>query len=232
MHHHHLLPLLLTLATAAPTTPKLTTAHGFRLIANITSTADLTPSVHLLPFELAHIGPAQNRAILRYQSPSSPIPTPSTGGTAVGPIFYQNGTASSQMNTSILTDAGTPPFPEGLAFLPDTNNTQSGGLYAFGGSGTQGIHLGGPFSELTLPDREEGTFVACNATIPYYGPTWSFVVVNWVGTNEKAQLEEGCVPITLLPECAALTELPEGAISSHEWAEEIHCYENVGKVVW
>lgn len=231
---HYLLPLsLLTLASAAPTktNPTLTTSHAFRLIVNVTTT-DLTPPIHLLPLQLAHIGPAQNRAIIRYQSPSSPTPTASAG-----PIFYQNGTASSPNLTSILTDAGTPPFPEGLAFLPD-EGTQGGGgggkgkggLFAFGGPGTQGIRLSGSYGELTLPDGRDGGFVACNGTIPYYGPGWSFVLVNWVGETEK--VVEGCVPVRLLPECAVLGELPEGAISSHEWAEEVRCYEDVGRVIW
>lgn len=226
-------------ASSQSCTPVPSASQGFRLVANVSSSLSdpSTPfakSINGQYLSLAHIGPAQNRAIL--VSPSS-----SSSGPA--PIFYQNGTYAdfSLQRTSILTDAGTPLFPEGLAYQSLPDDSKGAGLFAFGGSGSGGIRLTrlwNPLSYLQiLGDVVSSTLVVCNDTIPYYGNERFFNVVNWVAatrdnTGSHIKVPAGCVGINLVPECAFLEELPEGSISSHEFAQEVRCYNKVSEVEW
>ncbi|KAK4224286.1 hypothetical protein QBC38DRAFT_485769 [Podospora fimiseda] len=230
-----MLPLLLlstfslTSATDPGCIPRHSASLGFHLRVNITSPSDFTPSINLHYLSTAHIGPAQNRAII------SPSP---------GPVFYQNGTYSDITfhTLSILTDAGSPPgvFPEAITYLPDDANNSSAVYINAGlpGSGTSLSRLWDPYSYLTILEGVvESTFVVCNRTIPYYGENKWFNVVNWVqatrdGTGTHIKIPEGCVAVNLIPECAFLEELPEGAYSSHEFAQEVRCYEDVGEIEW
>ncbi len=236
-----MLSLLLTLglafAAAASTgqdpgcIPRPSASRGFRLVVNVTDpSSDLSPSIQGSFLSLAHIGPAQNRAII--------LPTE-------GPVFYQNGTFKdiTMQRIGILTDGGTPPFPEGLTYASDsgTNTTQGAPLFVNAGAsggGTRLTRLWDPYSYLTiLSNVVESTLVVCNSTIPYYGESRFFNVVNWVTARRDATgthlvLPEGCAAIRLVPQCAVLNELPEGAYSSHEFAQEVRCYEDVGAIDW
>ncbi|KAM7208203.1 hypothetical protein V8F20_001483 [Naviculisporaceae sp. PSN 640] len=233
MHSSNLLALsLLGLSSAsASCVPVPSASRGFRLVVNVTDpTKDITPPLHGQYLTLAHIGPAQNRAIVT----ASP-----------GPIFYQNGTYDdiTMQRTNVLTDAGTPLFPEGLAYQAEQDDSKGQGIYAFGGSGSGGIRLSrlwDPYSYLTILEGApiQSTLAVCvDQTIPYYGDSRKFNVLNWVqsfrdGTGTHLVVPEGCVGVRLIPECAFLQDLPEGSISSHEFAQEVRCYEDVKNVVW
>ncbi|KAK0642037.1 hypothetical protein B0T16DRAFT_420932 [Cercophora newfieldiana] len=204
--------------------PTTSGSYGFRLVVNVTDPSrDLSPSINNLYLNLAHIGPAQNRAIAG--------PTP-------GPIFYQNGTSSMSglSFTTLLTDGGTPPFPEGLTYAQERTDAKGSGIYVSAGSGAQAVkltRLSNPYSYLTILSEVIGSsFIGCNSTIPYYGEERQFQVINWVTTTRNATgthlvIPEGCVPLNLVPECAVLEALPPDAKSSHEWAQEVRCYEDV-----
>ncbi|KAK4443633.1 hypothetical protein QBC34DRAFT_260327, partial [Podospora aff. communis PSN243] len=207
--------------------PTTSASYGFRLVLNLTSPSDLTPPIHNTYLNLAHIGPAQNRAIA--------LPTP-------GPIFYQNGTssASSLSFTTTLTDGGTPPFPEGITYSQLPNSTQGAAVFITAGSGAQNVKLTrlfNPLSYLTVLDEVVGsTFVVCDGRVEYYGEK-EFQVINWVTTTRDATgmhlvVPEGCVGVNLVPECAVLEALPGDARASHEWAQEVRCYEDVKGVGW
>ncbi|KAK0620595.1 hypothetical protein B0T14DRAFT_431666 [Immersiella caudata] len=228
MHPPILLSLLPTLISAS-CVPLSSGSRGFRLVINVTDPShDLTPPIHNTYFNLVHIGPAQNRAI----AASTP-----------GPTFYQNGTSSSSSIsfTTTLTDGGTPPFPEGITYQQEATDEHGAGIYVNAGSGAQNVkmtRLFNPLSYLTILNEVIGSsFVGCNGTIPYYGSERQFQVINWVTTTRNATgthlvIPEGCVAVNLVPECAVLEALPVDAKSSHEWAQEVRCYEGVRGVKW
>ncbi|ETS73627.1 hypothetical protein PFICI_14573 [Pestalotiopsis fici W106-1] len=45
-------------------------------------------------------------------------------------------------------------------------------------------------------------------------------------------IPNGCVALTLLPECNVLDELPNGSLASHEFAANSTCYANVSAIDW
>ena len=205
--------------------PRSSASQGFRLVVNVTDPAkDLNPPVHGQFVSTAHIGPAQNRAIV----------TPSAG-----PVFYQNGTYEdiTMQRIAILTDGGTPPFPEGLIYQQEQDDSKGNGIYIVagdGGHGTRLTRLAEPYSYLTiLADVVRSTFVACgNTVIPAIGDKQKFTVVNWVQAMRGAGgstvvVPDGCVAVNLVPQCATLNALPADAQSSHEFAQEVRCYDNV-----
>jgi len=231
MHSLLLLSVTLGLASAAAAStdcvPRNSASFGFRLVINVTDPSkDLSPSINGLFLNLAHIGPAQNRAI----ATSTP-----------GPIFYQNGTSNAPSFTNLLTDGGTPPFPEGLSYQQEQTDAQGAGIYVSAGSGAQAVkltRLSVPYSYLTiLAEVTASSFIGCNSTIPYYGNGTEFQVINWVTTTRNATgthlvIPEGCVPINLVPQCAVLEGLPADARSSHEFAQEVRCYDDVKGIEW
>ncbi|KLU92356.1 hypothetical protein MAPG_11302 [Magnaporthiopsis poae ATCC 64411] len=239
---------LAALATAAPAvTPRQTVPHyppssvskGFRLISNVTDpTRDLTPSVHGFALGGIHIGPPNSRSVLSPQADNT------------SRLFYLNGTASDLTlgTTRIVSDGGTPPFPWGVHVQgPDEfdlpANPGSHATFINGGSTLDvGItKFPDPYSVLVNRKAEGGsaggTFVACYHEVPYYRRP--FVVVDYAYATVDpdtalpvVKVPEGCAPITLIPQCAVLNDLPPDAISSHEFALDQKCYEDVASIDW
>jgi hypothetical protein len=214
------------LASASRCVPATSGSYGFRLIVNVTDLSnELTPYINHQYVNIAHIGAAINRAVAT---------------TGQGPIFYQNGTSNNPSLTNVVTDGGAPPFPEGMSYQQEQTDAQGQGIYVSVGPGAQSVkltRLTNPYSYLTiLAEATQSTFLGCNSTIPYYGDQ-VFQVINWISTIRNATgsslvIPQGCVPINLVPECAVLPALPPDAMSSHEWAQEVRCYENVGGIQW
>ncbi|KAK0701349.1 hypothetical protein B0T21DRAFT_300521, partial [Apiosordaria backusii] len=246
MHSFLLLSGLLGLASAAPaittrqstpqdpgSIPRHSGSRGFRLRVNVTDpSSDLNPPVHNLFLSTAHIGPAQNRAIV----------------SSSGPIFYQNGSYADIANyrAGILTDAGSAesPFPEALQYQPGSDETKGSELFISAGTpgaGTAISKLTSPYSTLRILEDAPvvSSFIVCgNETIPYYGESRKFEVVNWLvatrdATGTHIRVPEGCVAVTLVPECAyEFGELPEGAAYDRTFANDVRCYESVGAIDW
>ncbi|KAL2136151.1 hypothetical protein VTI74DRAFT_5204 [Chaetomium olivicolor] len=213
--------LLLTLslaaaATALPaqqarrTTTSPSQSKGFRLIAHLTDPShDLNPPVNGWALGTIHTGAGQNAAV--FSEPSS-----------YSRIFYQNGTAEqvASRQTTIVTDSGTPPFPSSLI-------TQGAGeppriVDISVGEGTANAVVekeneGGP---VLVNGLGEGSYMACKAVVPYYQT--EYVTLQYL-YGEGGKVPEGCVRIELVPECAVLNELPEGSLSSHEFAVDVAC---------
>ncbi|KAK3376470.1 hypothetical protein B0T24DRAFT_550129 [Lasiosphaeria ovina] len=251
-----MLPLLLLLvsttattgfASAAATTtasndpgcvPRSSGSLGFRLVVNVTDPSrDLTPAVHGRALGLAHIGPAQNRAVA------------SAGDVNNGPVFFQNGTSADAVfeRTGVLADGGggdgPSRFPEALQYVTDQGDDGKGaGIYVLaGGAGTgeRLTRLTQPYSYLTiLADAAVvSSFVVCPGTIPYYGNATTFALVNWVqatrdATGTHVVVPDGCVAVNLVPQCAFLEALPDGAPYTHDFAQEVRCYDDVLAVDW
>lgn len=130
-----------------------------------------------------------------------------------------------------LSDGGTPPFPFGLAVAdaPDAGGALHG-VSLNAGTGEAGVQLAqfpAPYPVLRTP-QTPGTYAACNQTEPYYRQ--NFITVRAV--DDAAAVPDGCVAVTLVPQCAELPALPAGSLASHEFANEVNCYEDVASIKW
>lgn len=218
------------LAAAAPTTtgplyPETANANAFKLVLNVTDPSlDLDPPVHNTFLTSIHVGPALN-----YVGQSS---DPNAGR-----VFYVNGTASEVRygQSNVISDGGSPPFPEALSLVKDEGSDVVSTVFLNAGRGDSGIGLSG-FPQ-PIPSLYPDTYVACKEPLAYYGGK-EFVVVKQAKTTitEDGQIEknipEGCAPLSLLPQCATLNDLPAGSLSSHEFAATGRCYEDVTSIDW
>ncbi|KAK4465444.1 hypothetical protein QBC42DRAFT_261232 [Cladorrhinum samala] len=203
---------LATLAAAVPArrAAQTSTSNAFFLVAHVTdSNHDLSPSVNNYVLSTAHTGAGMNAAIL--------TSAPATSGR----IFYENGTADEVQagQTHILTDGATPPVPFGI-YIQDPSQPSSS-IPINGGQGTISSISG---SDPVLTNGQgEGTFLACNETIPYYN--LNFITLHY-SYDASPAVPENCAPIVLVPQCTQLNALPDNAYSSHEFAVQVPCYED------
>jgi hypothetical protein len=211
---------LATFTVAAAPTDLLhpATSKGFTLVAKVTDAkVDFTLSINNWVFSTIHTGAALNVAVL---------------SEGYARVFYENGTAAEAAagNTSIITDGATPPVPFGVSIQ---SPTQFDSLYPtehsiFVNAG-YGTRASIPPSGLPVlrngQDIGGGTFVACNNSVPYY-QNMKFITLQYAYGNET--VPSGCAPVVLLPQCAALSELPDNAYASHEFAVEVRCFGDVG----
>ncbi|KAI0860356.1 hypothetical protein F4860DRAFT_479583 [Xylaria cubensis] len=213
-----------------PNYPPNELSTGFRLVANVTDPAtDLTPSVDGWELQGIHTGAGFNDAVLTSESSQ---------------IFYHNGTAAEIRfgEGSILSDGGSPPFPFGIYVQGedqfDATYPAEHDVTINVGSGTIGVSLlAFPDPYFYLTAHATGTFVACPRTVPYYNQTFNVVRFAYDTFDPDTALPvhnvpEGCTAITLIPECDTLPELPEGSLSSHEYAADSKCYKDVSAINW
>lgn len=212
--------LTLTAATTAlalpagSSEPKLSHSTGFYLTAHVSDAAhDLTPPINGWVLGTAHTGAGLNAAVL-YSSN--------------GRLFYENGTAEQARarQATLITDGGTPLFPSSLILQPAGEAPRITDIDFNQGTavGVVESKKGGP---KLVNGLGEGTFLACNATVPYYG--YKFVTVQFLygkkGETGVGAVPADCVPVELVPQCATLNDLPAGSYSSHEFAVDVACYE-------
>lgn len=104
------------------------------------------------------------------------------------------------------------------------------GISINAGTGEAGVQLA-QFPEhypILRAPSQPGTYVACNQTEPYYRQ--NFITVRAVYDN--LSVPENCVAIALVPQCAELPTLPAGSLASHEFANDVNCYEDVAAINW
>ncbi|KAJ3474482.1 hypothetical protein NLG97_g9824 [Lecanicillium saksenae] len=88
-----------------------------------------------------------------------------------------------------------------------------------------------------IPELYPSTYVACKEALAYYGGK-EFVIIKQAKTTvtEDGKVEynipEGCAPLSLLPQCTKINDLPEGSMSSHQYAATTRCYEDVSSIDW
>ncbi|KAL2199490.1 hypothetical protein P885DRAFT_29150 [Corynascus similis CBS 632.67] len=199
------LALALATATALPEEPTTSRSNGFNLVAHVTDpSSDLTPSVEGLLLTTAHTGAGFNAAVFSDDNYER--------------IFYQNGTVPKQ--STLLTDGGTPPFPFSL-------QVQSAGeprriIDISIGQGTR--HYVDAHGSL-INAEGAGTWLACNAVVPYYNQTFTTLQYTYAGQTEDTADLEGCAIIELRAKCTELNDLPDDAYSTHEFAQEVKCEE-------
>ncbi|OAA72565.1 hypothetical protein ISF_01638 [Cordyceps fumosorosea ARSEF 2679] len=222
------------LAAAAPTTtnplyPETSSSTGFNLVLNVTDPSwDLDPPVHGTFVTSIHVGPALN--YVGQTSASS------------GRLFYVNGTATDVRygNSDTISDGGTPPFPEVLSLLPDQGSATLSTVFLNAGNAAgdgRDYRTGITGFPNPIPELYPVTYVACREPLAYYGGK-EFVIIKQAKTtvSEGGQVErnipDGCAPLSLLPQCAELNELPAGSLSSHDFAATTRCYTDVNSIDW
>ncbi|OTA99085.1 hypothetical protein M426DRAFT_96108 [Hypoxylon sp. CI-4A] len=193
-------------------------SNGFRLIARVVESdgKELSVPIDGAALQGAHVGAGLNTAVLNATSP--------------GTIFYQNGTAEEvgANQSTILSDGGTPLTPYGIHInINTTDATLPVALAINGGIGTPGVTLTAPDQRPGNLEYDTAIFIACDETLAYYGPSWHFAVVKAFETTKSPNpIPENCVLVNFVPQCATLSDLPEGSLSSHEFANEVRCTED------
>jgi hypothetical protein len=231
-----MLALLFTaaLAAASPLVPRQKTpldypprvsGAAFTLIANVTSGAPnplFNPNHWALTAE--RVGAGQNAVVLSSTRP--------------GAVLFLNGTTRdiSAENTSILSppmNLTTGVVPLGLQFQFQTGGdrvvARLGINYGTGDIGAGiGIGLRDPYAKLFPPvGIQGGTFVVCKEANPTYGrPEYP---VYWV--RGAAEVDENCVRINLLAQCAPLPEIA-GEQELNIVKAPVGCYEDVKGIDW
>ena len=213
------------LARRAP--PPTRIANGFNLVANVTGDKDFTPSINNWKVAEWHTGAGLGRAGL----------FPNFGRT-----FYENGTADDvkYRHASLVADAGLYPF--GLQIDYSDPNAVLHAATLNIGSGSSNFMLSDDREPFSFVDPLEysgvpNSFLACNETIPdlhrpdEYHITLNFLTGVYDG-HYVLDVPDNCVTINLVPQCATLEDLPAGAMASHEFAQDVHCYDDVSSVVW
>lgn len=218
----------------APMYPPSSQSNGFRLVANVTDpTKDFTPSVNGFVLEGYHTGAGQGVGVL--MAPSS---------TSSGSLFYENGTAYEVQygQTTIITDQGGPPTPYGMTVqsVNETSAFKTGqhDVYINIGYGTKGVGLTSfPNPVATLSAGGASGWAVCNNTLLYGSafqlePTFATYTDADGNYDYQANVPDGCAPVAMLPQCAALNDLPAGSYSSHEYANTVQCYDDVKDIDW
>ncbi|KAJ4168043.1 hypothetical protein NW754_011857 [Fusarium falciforme] len=206
-----------------PRYPDRSTSTGFKLIVNVTDhSKDFDPPINNYEITTIHVGAGLSLVGVVEQD---------------GRVFYQNGTKDQRQDgeATVLTDGGTPLTPAGLAIQQNKENKQLYDASLNFGPGTPGVQLNAlddPYTYM-LPE----TFVACDESLEYYQGK-HFIVIKQarlsIDENNEIQrnIPDGCAPIRLVPQCAELEEVPEGSYSSHEFALDSKCYNDVAKIKW
>lgn len=211
----------LALATAALATGSAKTPNdfspGFILVVHVTNPdADFTPTVNNVAVNNIHAGPGFRVAT---------ISTTLTDGH----VFYENGTLDQieDGETTVIFDAATPLTPFGILVQDPTAPVDNIAINA--GPGSYNTVDGDPEVNAALVNGlGEGTYLVCNATVPYYHQ--NFLTLQYV--YEGGEKPDGCVEVELVPQCAELNELPAGSHSSHDHAVNVRCYKDATVVDW
>ncbi|KAM0278478.1 hypothetical protein ACHAQH_005145 [Verticillium albo-atrum] len=230
MRHTAFLVGLAGLTTASPLAarqvsyPEKSKSLGFTLVVNVTDPAsDFCESINHYTLSSIHVGAGQALAAISTDSAR---------------VWYLNGTQQeiSESQGTVVTDGGTPPFPNGIDIAEAEDSVSAVRVDA--GDGTKGVQLANfpdPYTYLTAPLA--GSYLVCNESVPYYQGR-KFLLLKHAETevDEDGEIEsnvpEDCVAVRLLPQCADLEDLPEGAIASHAFANEVGCYDNVTSIEW
>lgn len=234
---------LANLASSAPTAggqsphyPPTSSSQAFKLVANVTDPSlDFSPSIKNWLVQGYHTGAGTNAAVL----------SPFDAATDPGRIFYENGTAQDQAyhSTTLLTDAGSPPFPfswqvqsptEFDAAYPAQHHVSISAAEP-----TPAYLASFPVVYPTVQNGlGQGTFVACRNVLPSLPSAGTVVTVNYAyatfegpdgGYEYNANIPEGCVPVALIPQCA---EFDPSSEANHQSALVERCYEDVAAINW
>ncbi|KAH7311252.1 hypothetical protein B0I35DRAFT_357321, partial [Stachybotrys elegans] len=214
---------LATLVTASPMKrgpvipnyPTTSTSQGFHLVVNVTNPElDFESPINNFYINSIHVGAGLNLVGV------SDYP---------GRIFYQNGTAEDIRygRGTIISDAGTVPLPYGISLTADDESEELFTARMNAGFGTPGLSLSRFPEPYVFVLFEQ--YVACDEALDYYHGK-HFVIIKRIPYG--GSMPDNCIPVRLLPQCTKLNALPEGSWSSHEFAANSACYDDVSALEW
>ncbi|KAK3690172.1 hypothetical protein B0T22DRAFT_189469 [Podospora appendiculata] len=206
----------------APKYPPTSRSTGFSLVAYVSDPALATKVFAPNPAPGknwtvggVHVGAGQSTAVL---------------GSVSSTVFYQNGTASgSHKKTDGLIRDGPATYPYSIV-LGTANDAGAIYIGLNVGEPTLGVAISsGPVAEVSYAPASRGTFLACNETEPTYGrPQYP------IRFAPKAKsVPAGCVPISLLAQCATLAGLDANGLEyEHDTPATVNCYKDVASIDW
>ncbi|KAG6036051.1 hypothetical protein E4U41_005814 [Claviceps citrina] len=201
--------------------PPTSTSRAFHLVVNVTDLSrDFSPSIHGKYINSIHVGAGESLLGIGDEKKHSLT-------------FYVNGTAMDFhfAHSTVISDLGTPPSPWGLQLTKDNGSEIAHTAHLNGGKADAGFGLTRfpvPYTFL-YPE----TYAICNESIPYYhGNTFLIVKQFQLGLETFKDIPANCVPVRLFPQCTKLNHLPKDAFSSHQWAYNTSCYDNVADIDW
>ncbi|KAF3024832.1 hypothetical protein E8E14_010377 [Neopestalotiopsis sp. 37M] len=238
--------------------PPTQSSTGFRLIANVSDPSqDFDPPVRGWILDAIHTGAGLNDAVL-FADGDDIGRTYYVNGTADevaagrADTLTDGGTPPFPYAVSVAdrntTDA------DGLHDVSVNAGSGDAGVQLEVASSSYPILRG--------PGAAMGTYVACDQYVEYYDENYTTIrwvydvqvdggsshagaaaaVTNSTSNTTLAApptapvwlrtIPDGCIAVTLLPECEVLEDLPEESISSHEFAANSTCYDSVSDIDW
>lgn len=194
-------------------------SKGFNLVVNVTDPSrDFEKTVHKKFLTALHSGLGDNLIGIAEEGEQIPV-------------FYQNGTEQDRQRgvTRLAADLGSPPSGFGFSFQSGKDSSFVSTANLGRGPGQVAIaltHEPVPYALLHL-----SMFAICNQPLPIYQDK-EYKVLRQFNTKSSAMIPDNCVPVTVIPQCAALEDLREGSRDSHALAFDSECYEDVSSIEW
>jgi len=232
--------ILAALASASPLSrripPPTSISKGFHLVANVTGATDLSPPINGWTVEVIDIVSGEGRAVL--------LPGPGQK------VFYQNGTADEikYRHACLASDDGV--IAAGLQIDYSDLASPLHPAWLRMGSGSMNFMLGDDREPFSFVDPLEysgapNSFVACRESIATTSRpdatdqvTISFLTGSTdAGGQWSLVVPDHCIAVNLVPQCAALEDLPSwveasSQLASHKYAQDSRCYVDVSSVAW
>ena len=200
-----------------PRGPAVSMGTAFRLVVKV-KTADFADSpVNNHEVSIAHTIPGSNRAVIS-ASPTSPT------------VFYQNGTQTERDLWIARLVNDTPQFPQGFFIDYEGSGGPTGDVFDVSinaGPGSQSI--------MVSPDSQPLAYIDLHGLTEDLDLPSSFIVCDNAGKRvldwcASDNVPSGCVAVDLVPQCETLPALPVNATWSHEFVQEVRCYEDVAAI--
>lgn len=203
-----------TLASAAaiPTAPTPLSSIGITLMMRVVDPdTDFSPPVDNVFLSSAHIGAAMDAVV------------PATADHPEGRVFWVNGTDEEIQGKQgrLMTDSGS--FAQGWAMNKD-GNTLVSPVTLLPGLRNPGVTVTNDGLAFLQPED----YMACKRPFPVGGQT--AVELFQRDTRDNAQLPDDCIKVKLIPQCADLPPLQDGADYNRDLARFSRCYADAKSV--
>lgn len=76
-----------------------------------------------------------------------------------------------------------------------------------------------------------GDFAVCSEEVPALGQKTN-VLHLFDAMGDKTKIPKNCARVRLIPQCAALNDLPQGLVATHEYVQQVGCYDDVAAIDW
>ena len=195
-------------------------SKGFNLVVNVTDPSrDFEESVHNKFLTALHSGLNDNLVGVAEEGDQIPV-------------FYQNGTEQDRQRSGsrLAADLGNPPSAFGFSLQSGADSSFVSTANLSPGPGKVAValtHEPVPYAFLNL-----SIFAICNQPLPIYQGMEYKVLRQFRTKNSAEMIPNNCVPVTIIPQCAVLEDLPKGSRDSHDLASDSECYADVSSIEW